>query len=98
PREVFQSALEGAKGVDVEIVGRLVEQQHIATGLQDLGEMHTVSFATRQIPDTLLLVAPLEVEAGAIRASMDLAVANLHVFDATGDLLEHRRVGIERVP
>ena len=30
PREVGDGVLEGAEGVDVEVVGRLVEQQQVA--------------------------------------------------------------------
>ena len=31
-------------------------------------------------------------------AAVDLVVADLHVFDTTGDLFVDRRVGVERVP
>ena len=45
--EIEQRFLERAQRVDVEIVGRLVEQDHVGAGLQHLGEMHAVALAAR---------------------------------------------------
>src|SRR5882762_5292232 len=47
--EILQRLLQRAQRVDVEIVGRLVEQQHIGAGFQHLGQMHAVAFAARQL-------------------------------------------------
>src|SRR5689334_9018967 len=60
--EVEQGFFERAQRVDVEVVRRLVEQQHVAAALQQLRQVHAVALATRQLPDRLLLVAALEVE------------------------------------
>jgi hypothetical protein len=57
-----QRVLERAQGVDVEVVGRLVEQQQVAAALEQLGEVHAVALAARQHADLLLLVGALEVE------------------------------------
>jgi hypothetical protein len=46
--EILQRLLERAQRVDVEVVGRLVEQEHIRAGLEHLGEMHTVALAARE--------------------------------------------------
>src|SRR5208282_6235625 len=40
-----QRYLERAQRLDVEVVGRFVEQQHIAAGLQNFREMHAIAFA-----------------------------------------------------
>ena len=58
--ERFERLLERAQRLDVEIVGRLVEQQHVAALLQHLRHMDTVALAARQLPDLLLLVGALE--------------------------------------
>ena len=42
-----QRIFQGAQGLDVEIVSRFVEQQYIAAGFQDLGEMHAIALAAR---------------------------------------------------
>ena len=97
-RELEQRLFERAQRVDVEVVGRLVEQQHVAAHQQRLGEMQPVALATREIADALLLVGALEVEAGDVRAAVHLAVADLHEVDAAGDLLVDGLVGVERLP
>ena len=54
--EVEQRVLERPQRVDVEVVGRLVEQDHVGAGLQQLGQMHAVALAARELADLLLLV------------------------------------------
>ncbi len=63
-REVEQRFFERAQRFDVEVVGGLVEQQHVAAALQHLREVHAVALATRQLADGLLLLVAAEVEAG----------------------------------
>ena len=81
-REGQQRLLERAQRVDVEIVGRLVEQQHVAAAAQQLGQVHAVALAAREHADLALLVGALEVEAGDVGARVDLAVADLDVLVA----------------
>ena len=95
--EVEQRLLERAQRVDVEVVGRLVEQQQVAAGLQQLGEVHAVALAAGEHADLALLVGALEVEAAHVRARVHLAVADLDDVVAVGDLLPDRLVGVERV-
>ena len=77
PGEVEQRVLERAQRVDVEVVGRLVEQQHVAAALQELREVHPVALAAREVADPLLLIAALEVERRDVGARRDLAPADL---------------------
>src|SRR5690349_25178226 len=46
--EILERLLERAQGADVEVVGRLVEQDHVGAGLEHLGEMHAVALAARE--------------------------------------------------
>ena len=45
--EVFERLFQRAQGLDVEVVGRLVEQQDVAALLEHLGEMDPVALAAR---------------------------------------------------
>ena len=45
--EAFERFLQRAQRFDVEIVGRFVEQQHVAALFQHLGHMHAVALAAR---------------------------------------------------
>src|SRR6478609_6014171 len=95
--EILQSLFERAQRVDVEVVGRFVEQQHVGTGLQHLGEMDAVAFTARERADLLLLIGALEVERRAIAARVDFLLAEQDQLVAAGDLLPHVLATVERV-
>src|ERR1700694_2892977 len=85
--ELQQRILEGSQGVDVQIIGGLVEEDDVGSTLYHLGQVHPVAFATRQLTDQLLLIRSLEVEAGHIRSSVQLPAAYQQTLDAPGYLL-----------
>eukprot|EP00965_Chrysotila_dentata_P079571 2623788-Pleurochrysis_carterae.AAC.1 len=66
-----QRFLERAHRVNVEVVGGLVEKQHVAVHAQHLGELHAVALAAGEVGDTLLLVARLEAEPARVGAPLD---------------------------
>ncbi len=66
--ELQQGLFERAERVDVEVVGRFVEQQKISAALQHFRQMHAVALAARELAHLLLLVGALEVEGAAIGA------------------------------
>ena len=88
---------QGAERVDVEIVGRFVEKEEVRPSAEKLREMDAVAFTTRQRPDLLLLVWPLEVELGDVAAGVHRPLAEFDGVVAAGDLLEHRLGGIEGI-
>ena len=45
--EVLQRGLQRRQRLDVEVVGRLVEQQEVRAFLQHLGQVHAVALAAR---------------------------------------------------
>jgi hypothetical protein len=49
-RKVQQRFLERAKRVDVQVIGRLVEQQQVAPLLQQLGQVNAIAFAAAPLP------------------------------------------------
>ena len=61
-----QRFLERAQRFDIEIVRRLVEQQHVAALHQRLGQMQAAALAAGQLADDLLLIGALEVEAADV--------------------------------
>ena len=54
--ERLEARLERPERVDVEVVGRLVEQQDVAARLEQLGQVDPVALAAGQLADRLLLV------------------------------------------
>ncbi len=60
PQETHQPDL----GVDVEVVGRLVEAQHVAAGEQDAGELDTAPLTTGQHTDRRLDPVLTDAEPG----------------------------------
>ena len=47
PCEFGQSFFEGAQGVDIQIIGGFIEEQHIRAFSQCFCEMNTISFTAR---------------------------------------------------
>ena len=68
PGKFEQRLFQGAQRFDVEVVGRLVEQQHVGAALQELREVHAVALAAGQLADLLLLLVAAEVEAADVAA------------------------------
>src|SRR5436305_7827970 len=93
--EVEERLLERAQRVDVEVVGRLVEQEHVAPAAQELGEVDSVALAAREVADALLLVAAPEVEPRDVLAGIHLALPQLDRVEAAADLLPDRRRRVE---
>src|SRR5439155_25867454 len=89
-RELQQAVFERAQRVDVEVVRRLVEQQHVAGALDHLREVDAVALAARQDADALLLILALEVEARYVGARVDLTIAERDRVGALGYLVEVR--------
>src|SRR5215212_7947857 len=95
--EALEPRLQGPQRVDVEIVRRLVEEEEVATGLEQLREVDAVPLAAGKLTDDLLLVTAPEVEARDIGTGGDLAIADHDRLDARGDLLEDRPIRLELV-
>ena len=72
-------------------------KQDVAAGAQHLGQLDPVAFAAGDLAHLLLLVAALETETRHVRAGVDLAVPDDHLFLTLADLVEDRRVGVEIV-
>src|SRR5262249_15976003 len=95
--EIFERLLERAQRIDVEIVRWLVEQEHVGTRLEHLGEMHPVPLATRERADLLLLVGALEVEVGAIGTRIHLALAEQDNVLPARNFLPDVLLAVERI-
>src|SRR5689334_21055506 len=87
--ELEQRVLQARQGLDVEVVGRLVQQQQVAALLEGQRQVHPVALAAGHDRGGLLLVRALEPERGHVRAARDLDVADADVRLAVGDDLPH---------
>ena len=61
--ESLQTFLQGAQGVHIDVVGRLIEQQHIALLLQRQSQLQAVALTAGEDAAELSLVIAGEVEA-----------------------------------
>src|SRR5690606_21321499 len=87
-----------AEGLDVQVVRRLVEQQHVAALLEGQGEVEAVALTTGEDPGLLLLVGPLEAELADVGARGDLDVADLDEVEPVGDDLPDVLLRIDAGP
>ncbi|MCY1214074.1 hypothetical protein D9M72_258780 [compost metagenome] len=95
--ELQQRVFQRAQRFHVEVVRRLIQQQHVAAGDQRLGHVQAAAFTARQRADLLLLVAALEVEAADIGARRGFVTANRQHVGAARDLFEHRLGAVQRI-
>ena len=61
--KALKTLLQSTQRVDIDVVGRLVEQQHVALLLQSKSQLQAVTFTTRQGATELALVRAGKVEA-----------------------------------
>ena len=61
-RERLEAGLQRAQRVDVEVVGRLVEEQDVAAGLEQLREVDAVPLAARQRADDFCWSVPRKLK------------------------------------
>ena len=72
--ELQQRVLQRAERLDVEVVGRLVEQQQVAALLEREREVEPVALAAGEDAGLLLLVRALEAERRDVGPRRDLDV------------------------
>src|SRR5690606_33470609 len=83
--ELQQSVLERAEGLHVQVVRRLVQEQHVAALLEGEREVQAVALAAGEHAGLLLLVRALEAELADVGARGDLDLADLDEVEPVGD-------------
>ncbi len=97
PGKILQGLFQGAHGVYVQVVGRLIKEKDIGLFLQHAGQMDAVSFPAGDHRHLFLLIGPGEIEAGYIGARIYLALTELNSVIASGDNFPYVFVRIEHV-
>ena len=82
PGKRHQRLFQRAQRLDVQIIGGLVEQQHIAADLSTLARCTRLRSPPDKLADELLLLRSLEVETADIAARGGLVVAHLYEIQA----------------
>ena len=80
--ESFDALFQSTEGVHVDVVGRLVQQQHIGFRLEGHGQVQPVALASRQHAALLLLVGTVEVEFADVRPAVEQLTSNLDLLVA----------------
>ena len=94
-RELQQQLLEQVERLDVEVVGRLVQHQHVGRLGEEPGQQQPVPLAAGQRPHRR--ARPLRREEEVLQVAEDVLAraADLHEVGAVRDAVEHGRVRIE---
>ena len=93
--ELHEGIFEGAQGVDIQVVGGLIEDDQVGAAFEQAGQVHAVALATGQRAHFALLLVALEVEARAIGAAVDLGAAEVQFIGAFGDVFPDRFFGVQ---
>src|SRR6516165_3552826 len=88
--KVEQRLLQRAQCVDIEIVGRLVKEQHVGARLEHLGQVDAVALTARELTHRFLLIGAAEVEQRTISTARHPAAPEIDLVLSTRDLLRHR--------
>ena len=92
-----EEVLEDVEGVDVEVVGGLVEQQHVGLVEQQHQQLEAAALATGQVADPGGQLVAGEAEPLQHRGRRDLAVRGLGDPPERLDHRQHPAVGVEVV-
>ena len=87
-RPTVEQVLEAGEGVDVQVVGGLVQHQHVGLGHQEPGELQPSPLAAGELPDRGPLPRGREAEPLQHRRRGELQLAQPHV-------LRHRLGGLQ---
>ena len=93
--ESQEGVFQRAKGFDVQVVGRLVQQEEVAALLEGQGQVQAVTLTARKDACGLLLVRALKAERRDVGARGHLDVADLNEVEAVGDDLPQGLVGVD---
>mmetsp|Transcript_38442 Transcript_38442/g.114038 ORF Transcript_38442/g.114038 Transcript_38442/m.114038 type:complete len:284 (+) Transcript_38442:546-1397(+) len=93
--KVVNRLLEASQRVNVQVVGRLVQQQQVSALLERLGQVQAVALAARQVADGLALVVALKVVPRAVGAGRHLATVEVDFVTTVSNLFKERLVGIQ---
>ena len=83
--KVFQTFFQRTQGIDVNVIGRLVQQEDVAFFLQRHGQVQAVALAAGEDAAFLFLVDSGEIEPGEIGTGIDVTSTHTDEFVATGD-------------
>lgn len=93
--KVLQTFFEGTERIHVDVIGGLVQQQHITFLLQAERQMQAVAFTTGKHPTELFLVGTGEVETGQIGACINVAPSHANQIVSAGNDLIYALVGVD---
>ncbi len=92
-----QELHEPRLGVGVEVVRRLVEEEHVATGVEDAGQLHPAALAARQHAEGQVQAIGAQPQAGGDAADLGLGGVAAVVAELVFGLGEAGDVGVARV-
>lgn len=87
-RELLKGVLKGAQGLDVQVVGRLVEENQVSALFQGQSQVQAVTLTTGENLGRLLLVRALEAERGQVSTRWHFVLADVDVIQSVRNNLQ----------
>ena len=87
--KILQALLKRTQRIHIDIIGRLIEQQHIALLLERHSQLQTVSLTARQHAAFLLLIRTGKIETSQIGARIHVTPAQTYQLIAAAHHLVH---------
>src|SRR5690606_12663370 len=92
--KVLKPFFQSTQGVDIDVVGRFVEQEHIGFFLKGHSKVQTIALTTRQHTAFLFLIGTCKVEPCKEGSCIDITTSHTYQVQTTRHYLKHSLVGI----
>ena len=94
--KIFEEVLEHAQGVDVEVVGGFIQQQHVRRFDQEPAQMQAPPLTAGELAHGLVLLGRREQEALEQLGGVEFHPVHCHAAGGIGDHVDHLALGLEQ--
>ena len=94
--KIFEEVLEHAQGVDVEVVGGFIQQQHVGRFDQEPAQMQAPPLTAREFAHGLVLLGWREQEALEQLGGIEFHPIHRHAAGGIGDHVDHLALRLEQ--
>ena len=95
--EILDRLLQKTQRVNIEIVGRLIEDYHIPALFEDFCKLTAVLLAARKLSDRFLLIRPFESEPRNVPPDGNSLPSERNIACALADLLDQTAVVLKQI-
>ena len=82
-----QGILQRSQGLHIQVIGRLIQEEHIGASYQGLGQMQSTPLTAGEGAHSFLLITTIEIKASTIGSAGHFKLTNGQYIESTRDVL-----------